>query len=458
VIESGVNMLTPNILDIATQDVVSIADTKTIKDAIELMYAHRHRDVIILPTNSSHYSILTASDLIKLKLQNINFDTPIKEIKFSLVSTVLMSKTVAEALTEIDSETTCLCVIDGERKLRGFVSYFDMLSSIDPQLMLKKRVISEIMVNNRLKFVNINTKTIDAISLMETSTNDCIVLVDNHKNAKGILTTKDIIKIFGENKDLNQPLHEYMSSPVQTIKSDTTISDALQFVQDKHFKRLIVEDFSGEITGQITQEELLARVYSKWADILKTQDNQLNKVNQVLKARANKFEDISSHDTLTGAYNREKFEEALGIEIEKTSRYGTESFVLIFLDIDNFKTINDTHGHLVGDEVLKELATRVRKNLRKSDLFARWGGEEFVLILPLISRSNATIAAQNIRKHISETDFQHVGKVTCSFGLTKYTEGDTIHSIIHRADLAMYEAKNTGRNKVISIENERVKD
>ncbi len=443
-------MLTPNILDIATQDVVSILDTQTINEAIELMYAHRHRDVIIIPTNTPHYSILTANDLIKLKLQNVDFNAQIKNIKFNLVSTVSIHKTVSEALTEIDSETTCLCVVDDEEKLRGFVSYFDMLSSIDPQLMLKKRVISEIMVNNRLKYANLNTKTIDAISLMDTASNDCIVLLDAQNNAKGILTTKDIIKIFGENKDLNEPLHVYMSSPIQTIKSDTTISDALQFVQDKHFKRLIVEDFSGEITGQITQEELLARVYSKWADIIKTQDNQLNKVNEVLKARANKFEEKSFHDTLTGAYNRAKFEEELLIEIEKTTRYETESFVLIFLDIDHFKKINDNHGHLIGDEVLKELALRVKKHLRKSDLFARWGGEEFVLILPLITLENSTIAAQNIRKHICETDFQHVGQVTCSFGLAKFRLGDTIHSIIHRADIAMYEAKNTGRNKVVS--------
>jgi len=444
-------MLTPNILDIATKDVVSILDTQTINAAIELMYAHRHRDVIIIPTDSSHYSIITANDLIRLKIQEIDFDTKIKDIKFNLVSTVSIHKTVSDALTEIDSETTCLCVVDDTGELKGFVSYFDMLSSIDPQLMLKKRVISEIMVNNRLKYAHMNTKTIDAISLMNTASNDCVVLVDDNNDAQGILTTKDIIKIFGENKDLNEPLHVYMSSPIQTIKSDTTISDALQFVQDKHFKRLIVEDFSGDITGQITQEELLARVYSKWADILKTQDNQLNKVNQVLKARANKFEERSFHDTLTGAYNRAKFEEELLIEIEKTTRYETESFVLIFLDIDNFKIINDTHGHLIGDEVLKELALRVKKHLRKSDLFARWGGEEFVLILPLISLDNATIAAQNIRKHISETEFRHVGEVTCSFGLSKFIVGDTIHSIIHRADLAMYEAKNTGRNKVVSL-------
>jgi len=131
-------MLTPNILDIATKDVVSILDTQTINAAIELMYAHRHRDVIIIPTDSSHYSIITANDLIRLKIQEIDFDTKIKDIKFNLVSTVSIHKTVSDALTEIDSETTCLCVVDDTGELKGFVSYFDMLSSIDPQLMLKK--------------------------------------------------------------------------------------------------------------------------------------------------------------------------------------------------------------------------------------------------------------------------------------------------------------------------------
>lgn len=445
-------MLTPNILDIATNEVLTISDTKTIYNAIDVMYKKRHRDVIILPSNSKQYKILTANDLIRLKAQNINFDTQIKDIKFNIVSTVLENKSVAQALTEIDSDTSCLCIIDKDENLKGFVSYFDMLSSVDPQLMLKKRVIGEIMLSTQLKYANMNSKTLDVIPMMDTILSDCIVLVDNEDNAQGIITTKDIITIFGQKKDLNEPLSKYMSTPIQTVKSNTTISDALKFVQEKHFKRLIVEDFTGEIIGQITQEELLARVYSKWADVMRTNDTQLTKVNKVLKDRATKFEEISLHDSLTGVYNRAKFEQELQNEIDKTIRYDIESFALVFLDIDNFKKVNDKYGHLIGDKVLKELAFKVEKHLRKSDLFARWGGEEFVLIFPLTTLENAKIAAENIREFISTSDFEEVGKVTCSFGVSKFKKDDDFHSIIFRADEAMYKAKQSGKNRIVSLD------
>lgn len=445
-------MLTPNILDIATKEVSTICDTKTINDAINIMYEKRHRDVIILPSNSDHFTILTANDLIRLKTQKMDFNTQIKDIKFNIVSTVLESKSVAQALSEIDSNTSCLCVIDEENSLKGFVSYFDMLSSIDPQLMLKKRVIGEIMQSTHLKYANMNSKTLDVIPMMDTILSDCIVLVDDENNAQGIITTKDIIDIFGKKNDLNEPLYKYMSTPIQTIKSDTTISDALNFVREKHFKRLIVEDFTGDIIGQITQEELLARVYSKWADLMRTKDTQLTKVNKVLKDRATKFEEISLHDALTGIFNRTKFEQALQIEIDKTIRYQTESFALVFFDIDNFKKINDKYGHLIGDNVLKELSVKVEKHLRKSDLFARWGGEEFVLILPLISLENAMVATEGIREYICSTDFNEVGKVTCSFGVSKFKKGDDFHSIILRADESMYKAKQSGKNRVVTLD------
>ncbi len=157
------------------------------------------------------------------------------------------------------------------------------------------------------------------------------------------------------------------------------------------------------------------------------------------------------HDGLTGVYNRAKFEEELQCEIDKVVRYKTESFALVFLDIDNFKKINDTHGHLVGDIVLKELTTRVELHLRKSDLFARWGGEEFVLILPLITLDNAKIAAENIRKCICSIDFEEVGKITCSFGVSKFSMDDDFHSVILRADQSMYEAKQSGKNRVVAL-------
>lgn len=440
-------MFTPRILDIATKNVITVTSEDTIQKAVELMYKEKHRDVIILPSKNRHYSIFTANDLIKLKSQNIDFNTKIKEIKFNTITTVLETTSVTEAIANVNPEINCLCVVDKDNSLKGFVSYFDLLSSIDPKLMLEKRVIGEIMLSTHLKYANMNIPTLEILRQMD-KLSDCIILTDDENNAKGIITTKDIVKIFGEKKDLTKPISEYMSFPIQTINSTTTIATALEFVQSKHFKRLIVEDFDGEILGQITQEELLARIYSKWADVMRNNDNQLQKINKVLKEKATKYQELSTIDNLTGIFNRLKFEQELKDEIDRIKRYKTEKFSLVILDIDNFKKINDTYGHIEGDNVLKQLVLEIKSHLRSTDIFSRWGGEEFVIILPLTNIDNAKIAIENIRKHISCANFNKVGNVTCSFGLTEFNDEDSFHSVITRADEAMYIAKTSGKNRI----------
>jgi diguanylate cyclase (GGDEF)-like protein len=156
------------------------------------------------------------------------------------------------------------------------------------------------------------------------------------------------------------------------------------------------------------------------------------------------FEFSAFHDSLTGVYNRQRFNMMLA-----TKFASQESFAFIMLDIDRFKKINDTYGHLTGDKILQELATEVQKKIRNNDIFARWGGEEFVIILDNVHSINvAKKVAEQIRKHIQSYNFYEVGKVTCSFGVTICNEDDTIESVTKRADEALYEAKETGRNRV----------
>ena len=156
------------------------------------------------------------------------------------------------------------------------------------------------------------------------------------------------------------------------------------------------------------------------------------------------FEFSAFHDSLTGVYNRQRFNMMLA-----TKFASQESFAFIMLDIDRFKKINDIYGHLTGDKILQELATEVQKKIRNNDIFARWGGEEFVIILDNVHSINvAKKVAEQIRKHIQSYNFYEVGKVTCSFGVTICNEDDTIESVTKRADEALYEAKETGRNRV----------
>ena len=156
-------MLTPNILDIATINVASVTQENTINQAVDLMYLENHRDVIIQPNKSknNHYAIFTVNDLVKLKHQGVDFNTQLKSIKFNSIPSVLETTSVTDAIAYVSSDNNCLCVVDTNNTLKGFVSYYDLLSSIDPKLMLEKRVIGEIMLSTNLKHENMQSPTID---------------------------------------------------------------------------------------------------------------------------------------------------------------------------------------------------------------------------------------------------------------------------------------------------------
>ncbi len=155
----------------------------------------------------------------------------------------------------------------------------------------------------------------------------------------------------------------------------------------------------------------------------------------------------ATHDELTSVYNRVKFEEYLELKYKDFKRYQRE-LSLAILDIDYFKHINDTYGHLTGDKILKDIAHIAVSNLRESDLFARWGGEEFVILFSETDKNRASIACEKLRKKIEETKFDKEINVTVSFGVTQITKEDTIESLFKRADEALYRAKQNGRNRV----------
>jgi diguanylate cyclase (GGDEF)-like protein len=152
-------------------------------------------------------------------------------------------------------------------------------------------------------------------------------------------------------------------------------------------------------------------------------------------------------DPLTGLSNRLKFDQVLATEISRSARYKTP-LSLVLYDVDNFKAVNDTHGHQIGDKVLIQLSRFVPGLLRNTDLLARWGGEEFVILTPGSDGEMAYQATEKLRNAIEQVGFDGIGTVTCSFGVAQYVYGDTAETLISRADDALYRAKLNGRNQV----------
>ncbi|MDA8387090.1 MAG: diguanylate cyclase, partial [Nitrospiraceae bacterium] len=160
-----------------------------------------------------------------------------------------------------------------------------------------------------------------------------------------------------------------------------------------------------------------------------------------------KLKIAATTDQLTGIHNRRRFEELLEHEIRRSART-REPLSLIMFDIDHFKKVNDTQGHLSGDQVLRSIAQKVRLNIRKTDHLARWGGEEFILMTAGSDMDNSTALAEKLRRVIEGCDFGTAGKVTCSFGVAQLAAGDTVETLTARTDRALYAAKKSGRNRV----------
>jgi diguanylate cyclase (GGDEF)-like protein/hemerythrin-like metal-binding protein/PAS domain S-box-containing protein len=171
-------------------------------------------------------------------------------------------------------------------------------------------------------------------------------------------------------------------------------------------------------------------------------------VNVQLRQVLENMEQLASTDRLTGAWNRRRFEEAIEGEIHRFHRYG-HPVSLLLLDIDHFKRVNDNYGHQEGDRVLKQVAETVFASIRKSDSLTRWGGEEFIVLMPNTGLSFAGVLSERIRAAIADQTIEPVGQVTVSIGVAEFHPTSNQEDWLDRADRAMYTAKRDGRNRVV---------
>jgi diguanylate cyclase (GGDEF)-like protein len=194
------------------------------------------------------------------------------------------------------------------------------------------------------------------------------------------------------------------------------------------------------VTKPFQSQELLARIKTHLL---------LRQTLQELQAALAQVEALSRTDSLTGMLNRYRFMEIVQQEFDRAVRSGTP-FSLLLLDLDHFKRVNDTYGHLVGDLVLKEISHQLQAEVRSVDAVGRFGGEEFVVVLPSMELADAEAIAQHICQHIASlviTIPTGTLQVTVSIGIAGYTpEDQTVEQVINRADQGLYAAKAQGRN------------
>ena len=217
--------------------------------------------------------------------------------------------------------------------------------------------------------------------------------------------------------------------------------------------RITVEDM-GSTNGTLVNDEHIEDTHRlRNGDLVKIGRTIFKFIasNNIEAAYHDEIYRMTTVDGLTQVFNRRYFEDAIERELSRSRRY-TRPLSLVLLDIDHFKKINDTYGHLAGDAVLKEVALTVRSRTRREDVFARFGGEEFALLLPEVDHKGAALLAEKARKLIERHTFVFDGEdiaVTMSGGVaTVQKKNESPNDLIRRADEKLYEAKSSGRNRI----------
>lgn len=235
----------------------------------------------------------------------------------------------------------------------------------------------------------------------------------------------------------------YISRPLKKLKDGTSIVAKGDFTPTYFYSELEeVKDLNDHFTHMVKSLEELNIKLKKKVD---------EKTHKLQEAK-DRLEKLAVLDHLTDLYNRRHFESRFTEEFSAAKRHSRE-LTLVILDVDNFKLVNDTYGHPIGDDVLKKIANTLKESIRKSDILARIGGEEFCLLLPSSSRNGAMVYLERVRKSISKIECRSGNEkfnITCSFGAAVLDVTITDKEVLmSRADKALYQAKDEGRNRII---------
>ena len=480
--------LTTKISEIMSSPVISVKNNQNVKDVIELMKTKKIRRVLVLnnETNKVLY-ILGIRDIAQNLKGNYGqiLESKLKNIKKTL-------NYIGESVLEIyedHGEQVIQWMNDKAIKNFGKIIDNSLTSLIDKDIW--KDIYSIVITNGQCEKYKIqlsgmyfemlcsyhfaNNKETLLIILRDISKFEYAIIDATKKSTElqkelnilqGVIDQQDNIvlvsdgeKIISANKSFFNfyRLHNIKEfSKRYRCICDTFIKHKDFFYMDDRDKYWVKEIL------KLNQKQRVVTILDPYIFEPKVFTIQINPSNTDQETFAITFTDITdiklesqqyyyhaTHDTLTNIYNRAYYLDKITNEIELYSQHKI-SFCIILFDIDHFKKFNDNYGHIKGDEVLVILSSTINKSIRKSDIFARWGGEEFIVLLKQTTINKAELIAKNFKKLIENIKLNDIEKITASFGVTQFKESDCENSVLKRADEALYEAKEAGRNIVIS--------
>ena len=327
---------------------------------------------------------------------------------------------------------------------KNFISDLSTLKNIKIGVVKNLEIIPTLQKEYpNIEFIEMETIN-DAI--LKLQQNKLFALIDNmytisHKIDKNNLNSIKIntllnheLNIYLQVEEKNKLFIPILNSAINrfSIEDKNTILNNYQFI---FYPKNIDLLFIGKI---IIPFILLLAIFIYFNFKLKKEITKRKEIEQQLSELANK-------DSLTNIFNRRKIEELCELELLRTKRYKSD-LSIIFFDINSFKIINDTLGHHLGDEVLVKISNIIEKSIRSIDAIGRWGGDEFLIILPETNLSQCKNIVSHLEKQLNELEFSKTIKVTCSFGIAAYEENDTLDSLLKKADESMYQQKSHHKN------------
>jgi diguanylate cyclase (GGDEF)-like protein len=435
-------MQLPTLRSIATDQIVTASQEASLSEAVEKMKTHDLRDLVV--TGGTLLRLIDAQSIIRFHLEGIDFSTPLAKLDLAPITSIHEETGLLEALEGAGDASEYLCLVDSSTRPTGIVSYSDLITHIDPDRVVESLTLGELLPASPTCTITEALSTREALEKMRQNRSDSVLIADENDQLVGILTQKDAIKLFASQVDLTLPASSYMSHPLSSVSPNMRVWEAYAYLRENHFKRLVVCD-EHRLCGIITQRELVSKSFARRMELIRQHEQKLRESGHLSDLK--NIRTVGTIDALTGLFNRQMFNELFHREIARSRRY-KEPLTLILIDIDHFKPINDTYGHLIGDQILIELSKELETILRTSDLLARWGGEEFALLLSHTDLAGAKRAGEKIREHLAASRFGGPGSITVSMGAAQYSEGDSEESLFQRADEALYAAKNAGRDRL----------
>jgi diguanylate cyclase (GGDEF)-like protein len=435
----------PTIGDIAQKSVVRSDFAISVREATGLM-DKREVSSLVIETETGRF-IFSVEDLLAFLHDGGDSSTLLNAFPLRHIACMPATERLLVLLEFMErSQQRHVGVVDESDMLIGIVTYTDILTSIDPAILLEKKTIGD-MISRSDPVMFTGDWILEDVIHHFRKMEDSIIVVDGGKPI-GIVTTKDVFRIISTACDTEKPLRDYMTSPVITTSKTTSINEAL--LQLKHYgiKRAIVVDDNQQLLGVITQSQLVGYAYGSWIHILRNHTSELEELVEMLQVKTRNLEVLTITDVLTGLGNRRVLNQQVNEEIERITRYNAASFSMLLLDIDHFKKINDEHGHLIGDEVLKTIGKLLQDSIRLTDMAVRWGGEEFAVLLKNTPMFAASEFADRLRNIIANAKFPNDIRLTVSIGLGEYVASEKERDFFQRVDRALYRAKHHGRNRV----------